>query len=379
MRIAADWLNEAGLQRLMRALEADSFQTLAVGGCVRNALMGRSITDVDLATAATPETVSNRAVSLGLRAIPTGIEHGTVTVVTGARTYEVTTFRRDISTDGRHALVQFSSDVAEDAARRDFTINALYMDAQGKVIDPLGGMSDIVARRVRFVGDAGARIREDYLRILRFFRFSAIYGDADLGFDPETLAACAAHLDGIKALSRERIGQEMRKLLGADDPAPALAAMSHIGALAQVLAGADARFIAPLVHVEAGRACRPIARLALLGGQEVADALRLSRAESAILKTIRAEMGSTLTPAALAWRHGAVLAGDILHARAAMMGQGLQADWQAEIARGAQAVCPVSAADFMPRLAGPALGRALSKATASWLASDLRAGKSDLI
>jgi poly(A) polymerase len=379
MKIAADWLNESGLQRLMAALNGAGFQTLAVGGCVRNALMGRTISDVDLATAALPETVTNTAVSLGFRAIPTGIDHGTVTVLTPHRAYEITTFRRDISTDGRHAVVQFADDVTQDAARRDFTINALYIAADGTVIDPLGGLPDIAACRVRFVGDAGARIREDYLRILRFFRFSAIYGDASIGFDAETLAACADHLDGIDTLSRERVGQEMRKLLAAADPAPALAAMAQTGVLARVLAGADARFIAPLVHLEVGHPRGFIARLALIGGQDVGAGLRLSRAEMAMLETIRGELSSDLTAAALGWRHGLDLAGDIIFARAALMGQGPPQHWHSDIQRGVAAACPVTAADFMPRLTGPDLGRALRDATARWLASDLRAAKADLI
>ena len=379
MKIAADWLSESGLQRLMAALNDAGFQTLAVGGCVRNALMGRAISDVDLATAAVPKTVTNAAVTLGFRAIPTGIDHGTITVVTPQRAYEITTFRRDISTDGRHAVVQFADDVAQDAARRDFTINALYIAADGTVIDPLGGLPDIAARRVRFVGDAGARIREDYLRILRFFRFSAIYGDASAGFDAETLAACADHLDGVDTLSRERVGQEMRKLLAAADPAPALAAMAQTGVLARVLAWADVRFIAPMVHLEDGHPRGFIARLALIGGQDVATSLRLSRAETAMLDTIRGELGSNLTAAALGWRHGLELATDIIVARAALMGQGLPQNWHVEIQRGAGATCPVTAADFMPRLSGPDLGRALRDATERWLASDLRAGKQDLV
>lgn len=379
MKIDADWLNDNNLQSLIAALDGAGFQTLAVGGCVRNALMGRAISDVDLATAALPETVTNTAVSLGFRAIPTGIDHGTITVVTPQRAYEITTFRRDIATDGRHAVVQFADDVAQDAARRDFTINALYVAADGTVIDPLGGLPDIAACRVRFVGDAGARIREDYLRILRFFRFSAIYGDASAGFDARTIAACADHLEGIDTLSRERVGQEMRKLLAAIDPAPALATMAQAGVLARVLAGADVRFIAPLVHLEEGVARGFIARLTLMGGQDVAASLRLSRAETAMLDTIRSELGGVLTAAALGWRHGLDLATDIIVARAALMGQGLPHDWQSEIQRGAGAICPVTAADFMPRFSGPDLGRALRDATERWLASDLRARPQDLI
>jgi poly(A) polymerase len=376
MMKSAKWLQEDGLQRLLRALSGQGFAALVVGGCVRNTLMGRAISDVDVATAANPKTVSNIAVSLGFRAIPTGIDHGTVTVLTGDHAYEVTTFRADVATDGRHAVVRFCQDIASDAARRDFTINALYADADGNVIDPLHGLADIAAARLRFVGDARARIREDYLRILRFFRFSAIYGDPSHGFDAETLAACADNLDGIYSLSHERIGAEMRKLLAATDPAPALAAMAQIGVLLRVLPGADARFIAPLVHLEQGAPRSWIARLALLGG---GDSLRLSRAETAMLETVRTEIGGALTVAALGWRHGAALGGDIVFARAALLGQDLPKGWQAELQRGAAAVCPASAADFMPRLAGPELGRALRHATQQWLNSDLRAQKADLV
>jgi poly(A) polymerase len=185
MRITGDWLAQPGTQALCGALEAAGYRALFVGGCVRNALLGVSVADVDIATDARPETVTRLAEAAGLRVVPTGIEHGTVTVIAGGVPHEVTTFRRDVETDGRRAVVAFAQDVAEDAARRDFTMNALYADLRGNVIDPLSGLPDLVARRLRFVGDAHQRIREDYLRILRFFRFHAHYGDPDQGMDAE--------------------------------------------------------------------------------------------------------------------------------------------------------------------------------------------------
>ena len=205
--ISGEWITRAA--GVMAAL--DGFQALFVGGCVRNALMGLPISDVDIATDARPEQVVQCMQAAGFRTVPTGLAHGTVTVLTGADSYEVTTFRRDMSTDGRHATVAFSTDIAADAARRDFTMNAIYATAGGQVIDPLGGLPDLLARRLRFVGDAGERVREDYLRILRFFRFHAIYGDD--GFDAQALAAIADNLAGLETLSRERVGGEMRKLL----------------------------------------------------------------------------------------------------------------------------------------------------------------------
>ncbi|MDZ7904897.1 MAG: CCA tRNA nucleotidyltransferase [Cypionkella sp.] len=379
MKIKADWLDRAGLQRLMAGLAAAGHPCFAVGGCVRNTLMGLAISDVDLASSAPPETVTNTAVRLGYRAIPTGIDHGTVTVVCDGKAYEVTTFRTDISTDGRHALVRFGADMAQDAARRDFTINALYVGADGAVYDPVQGLPDIAAQIVRFVGDPAARIAEDYLRILRYFRFSAVYADPQHGFDADILAAISENLDGLARLSRERIGSEMRKLLAAENPAPALAAMAATGVLLRILPGADVRLIAPLGHVQAGRAPNWLARLAALGGQDVANALRLSNREAADLETLRAQMGGMFSPAALAWQFGGDMAGDILALRAVALGGDLPANWQDDIARGIAATCPVTAADFMPHLSGPALGHALQVAKKAWLDSDLRANKGDLV
>ncbi|MGB3406471.1 MAG: CCA tRNA nucleotidyltransferase, partial [Jannaschia sp.] len=238
MKIEADWLTAAGTQAVMAMLSQAGHQALGVGGCVRNALLRRPVADVDIATDALPRQVMDLARTAGFGAIPTGIDHGTVTVVVAGAPFEVTTFRRDVETDGRHAVVVFSRDVAEDAARRDFTMNALYARADGTVIDPLEGLADLRAGVVRFIGDPVERITEDYLRILRFFRFTAWYGDPATGLQPEGLAACAEHADGLARISAERIGQEMCKLLGAADPAPAVAAMARAGILARVLPGA---------------------------------------------------------------------------------------------------------------------------------------------
>ena len=379
MKISGDWISQAGTQALCAALTAAGYRALFVGGCVRNALMARAVADIDIATDALPEIVTNIAETAGFRVIPTGIEHGTVTVIAQGVAHEVTTFRRDIATDGRHATVAFATDIAQDAARRDFTMNALYAQADGSVIDPLGGLADLQARHLRFVGEASARIREDYLRILRFFRFYAIYGDPSQGIDAEGLAACAENLEGLADLSRERVGAEMRKLLAAADPAPAIASMAQAGVLAQILPGSSPRALAPLVHLEAGLPPDWQARLAVIGGEALTEALRLSKAETVTIMQIRDEIGSTATPAALGWKFGAQVAQAVVLARAAMLEAPLPSGWQSEIARGAGAALPVTAADLMPALQGPDLGKRLREIEARWLASDLYLGKAALL
>ncbi|MBN2631246.1 MAG: CCA tRNA nucleotidyltransferase [Rhodobacteraceae bacterium] len=379
MKITGDWISHPGTQALCRVLEAAGHQALFVGGCVRNALLHVPVSDIDIATDAVPQTVSVLAENAGFRAVPTGIDHGTVTVIADGRAHEVTTFRRDVETDGRHAVVAFSANVAEDAARRDFTMNALYADLRGTLIDPLGGLPDLLARRVRFVGDPAARIAEDYLRILRFFRFTAQHGDPEAGIDAEGLAACAANIAGIETLSRERIGAEMRKLLAAADPARAVAAMAAAGVLAMVLPGADHKGLAPLVHLEADAPPRWQRRLAVLGGQDVAERLRLSRQESSELGRISDEIGSGHGPAGLGFVLGPVLAQDVVLARAALFGADLPRDWQADIARGAATPFPVTAADLMPALQGAVLGARLKELQARWLASDLRLTRDQLL
>ncbi len=377
MRITGEWLERPETQAVCRMLTEAGHQALFVGGCVRNALLGAPVSDVDIATDAPPTRVLERAKAARLRAIPTGLDHGTVTIVAGGHPYEVTTFRRDVETDGRHAVVAFSTDIVEDAARRDFTMNALYADPSGRVHDPLNGLPDLQARRVRFVGDPARRIAEDYLRILRFFRFTAWYGDPALGPDAEGLAACAAGVEGLAGLSRERVGAELRKLLAAPDPAPAVAAMAAAGVLSRVLPGADSRALPVLVHLEHDEPPSWLRRLAVLGGD--ASDLRLSRAEARGLEQLREAIGSAASRAELGYRLGAALGADAVLARAALMEAPLSPEWRAEVERGAAARMPVSARDLSPQLQGPALGVRLREIESRWIASDFRLDRDALL
>lgn len=381
-RIAGDWIAAPATQAVFDALEAGGHRAFFVGGCVRNALLDQDVTDIDISTDAVPAEVMRLAEAAGLKPVPTGIAHGTVTVVSGGEGHEVTTFRRDVETDGRRAVVAFSTDKRDDARRRDFTINALYADRTGSVIDPLGqGLPDLAAGRIRFIEDAEARIREDYLRILRFFRFHAWYGHPETGIDPEALAPIAANSAGLGSLSRERVGHEMLRLLAASNPAPSLAAMQATGVLARVLPGADARFIAPLVHGETflGPPPDPIRRLAALGGEDPGAALKLSKAESRRLASLRAALGNAEGPGELGYRLGVEPACDVLILRAAVAGV-LPDPTEVDAARqGSEATFPVRAADLVDRHSGPALGRRLAELERDWIASGFTLSRADLL
>ncbi|RKF13355.1 CCA tRNA nucleotidyltransferase [Roseovarius spongiae] len=379
MKIGGDWLRAPHLQAVFALIDKGGHSAYLVGGAVRDAVLGRRVGDLDLATDATPQKVTALAKAAGIRCVPTGLDHGTVTLVIEGVPHEITTFRRDEETFGRHARVAFTTDMAEDARRRDFTMNALYADADGRVIDPLGGLPDALAGRVRFVEDAERRICEDYLRILRFFRFTAWF--ARDGIDAEGLAACAAHQDGLEKIAAERVGAEMTKLLAAPDPAPSVAAMRQSGVLARILPGADDRALAALVHHEGEAGVAPDwrRRLAALGGEGVAERLRLSNANARRLAVLREGVEAADGPGALGYRHGSDLALDILLLRAALLEAPLPAEALHEAARGARSQFPLSATDLMPALSGPALGAALRTLEDRWIASGFKLGRDELM
>jgi poly(A) polymerase len=346
---------------------------------VRDALLDRPVRDIDIATDARPDQMISLADAAGIKAVPTGADHGTVTLIAKGVPHEVTTFRDDLETDGRRAVVRFSDDVADDAARRDFTMNALYATPDGQVVDPLGGLADLMARRLKFVGDPTARISEDYLRILRFFRFHAWYGNPDEGMDAEALAAIAKEAEGIARLSRERVGQEMRKLLSAPDPSPSIAVMRQTGVLAQVLVGADDRALAPLVHLERDVPPDAIRRLACLGGIEPDVVLRLSKADGRRLDLLRREVGGTAGPGELGYRYGSTTAQDVLLLRAAMLEMPFDPGDLVRAQNGAEARFPVKATDLMPEYQGAALGAKLAELEDRWIASGFALDRAELL
>lgn len=291
-RIDAAWAQREDIAAMLAVLDPQGDQCRYVGGAVRDALLQIEATDVDIATRLLPDEVIARLTGAAIKAVPTGIEHGTVTAVLELGPVEITTLRRDVTTDGRHAEVAFTDDWREDAARRDFTINALFVDPRTlEVSDYFGGEADLAARLVRFIGDADARILEDHLRILRFFRFHARFGGAA---DADALAACARHADRLKALSRERIARELLLLLGSADPLPAAMLMAQAGIWPVILPemaadGMDTLRTLLAREAQLGAAADPLVRLAALlpfeaqVAETVAARLRLSKAQRAVL------------------------------------------------------------------------------------------------
>ena len=384
----AAWLKGGALPRLLAVLDGNGEEARAVGGAVRNALIGLPVEEIDVATTAVPDEVIKRVSAAGFKPVPTGIEHGTVTVVIDKHPFEVTTLRQDVETYGRHAKVAFGRDWKADAERRDFTINALSATRDGAIYDYVGGLADLEARRVRFIGDAAKRIAEDYLRILRFFRFHAAYAVGHP--DPAGLAACIAGRDGLDQLSRERVRMELLKLLLAQHAAPTLTAMTDAGLLTRFLGGVP--YLASFgnmikVEVAIGVAPDSVRRLGALGVMVAEDAerlwqkLRLTNAEHERLVSI-AEGWRRISPvlseaaargllyrlgpehftdhALLGWARSQANAHDeAWHALAT-----LPARWSAPM-------FPLKAADFIARGVekGPALGAALAAAETAWIAA----------
>lgn len=364
----ADWRVRPGLAALIDALGGPT-EARFVGGAVRDGLLGLPVSDIDVATRLTPDAVVAALETADIKAVPTGIAHGTITAVIEGGPVEVTTLRRDVATDGRHATVAFSDDWREDASRRDFTINALYADpVTGEVFDWFGGLDDLDARRVRFIGDPLTRIAEDHLRILRFFRFHARFGRGEP--DAEGLAACAARANDLMALSRERIAAELLKLLATDNPAPVIATMIRNGILRPVLPEiAEVVPLERLIQRErifgiVGDAVRRLS--ALIDGRadfaaSIGGRLKLS---NAISKRLVAVAGAAAgTPQALAYRLGVDVAIDRL-----LLADGTAADiatlndWQ-------RPVLPISGGHLIARglTPGPIVAQTLARIEQSWI------------
>ena len=374
---AADLLADPALAPILAALP----NARLVGGPVRDMLAGLPVADIDLATPEPPEFTLAAVERAGLRVVPTGIAHGTITAISHGKPFEITTLRRDIETDGRHATVAWTDDWQQDAARRDFTINAMSLDQAGQLHDYFGGRDDLAAGRVRFVGDAAARVAEDYLRILRFFRFWARFGAG--APDPQAIAAITAGVDGLEILSVERVWQELKRILAAPNPTEAVRLMASLGVLQTVLPeGADPKRLASLVA--AGAPPDPLLRLAaLLTGDEASVAVRMkfSMAEQTRLATLR---------------HGpAPLPGDSDDALRRLLAEedsGVLADrtwlaggagpnWDALRARLTAIPRPVFPLEGRDALAlgatpGPAVGAALRRVRDWWLAQGCTADRS---
>lgn len=394
--IAPSWLRADGTQAVMAALDAARpGGSRFVGGCVRNVFRrtSRDDDDIDIATQLAPDATIAALAAAGIRALPTGIDHGTITAIFKGRPFEITTLRRDVETDGRRAVVAFTEDWAEDAARRDFRLNALYADLSGRIFEPIAeSVADARSGRVIFIGDADERLREDYLRILRFFRFNAWYGET---IDPDGLAACARQMQGLDKIAAERIWKELKKLLTAPDPSSAVLAMEETGVLEQVLPGAEAGGLVALCEAEkqASLSADPMRRvMALLArrGREV-DAM------AARLKFSNEEHRRLSAWASAGMDHVAGLAPRDLHAAIYAFGpeavadravlEAAQTERTAELAECLETIAnwrrpvfPVGGDDALAAgLAGPEIGQALRAAEAAWIDSGFALGRAALL
>ncbi len=393
----AEWLKRPQVARVFAALNKDGVSTRAVGGAVRNTLLGLPVTEIDLATTALPERVIALAKEAGLKAVPTGIEHGTVTVIADSTPFEVTTLRRDVETYGRHATVAFTQDWQEDARRRDFTLNALYAASDGTLFDPLGGYGDLVAGRVRFIGEASARIAEDYLRILRFFRFNAYYGKGPL--DADGLAACVRLRAGLEQLSAERVASELKRILIAPQAVQAIEALFDNGLLTGLLGGVPRlmRF-ARLVAAEEALGLAPDAalRLAALAvfvpedAERLAARLHLSNAEQALLLLGAADHDGCALPDETAARRALYRLGPCkfeAHVLLAAADEGAAPDdrlWRQALRladRWQAPEFPVRGPDIIAlgHVQGPEIGDMLRRLEAEWIASDFTLDREALL
>ena len=389
---APSFLDEPKVRRIFEVFDGAGEETRAVGGALRNALLGAPVSDVDFATTAPPQVTMDRARAAKLRAIPTGFEHGTVTVIVEGQPFEITTLREDVETDGRRAKVLFGRNFEQDALRRDFTINALSCDRDGHIFDYADGLADIAARRVRFIGDARQRVREDFLRILRFFRFHAAYGEGPL--DEEAFHAAVNEREGMHNLSRERIRAELVKLLAARRCAPTIAIMCGAGLLLPVLAGvAVPARLARVIGIETtrGASADPVLRLIALcvlvreDAERLRAELRLSNAEAqralGAARALETLHGRTAPPDAKALRaflhlHGREAARDAL--LLAQAEAGVSADdphWagaDALLAQTPKPRPPFSGADLLARGLSPGrgMGEALKAVEALWVRAD---------
>ena len=378
-----DRMRDPAAARLFAALDAASIAARFVGGCVRDAVLGRGIGDIDIAVTKPPETVMLALKAAKLKAIPTGLKHGTVTAIVDERTFELTTLRRDVETDGRHAVVAFTDDWLEDASRRDFTFNALYADRDGTLYDPFEGRADLAQKKVRFIGDPDQRIAEDRLRVLRFFRFHAWYGAPPL--DGPSYEACARHAGALGNLSGERVSKEVLRLLSAADPADAIEAMADAGALDHWLPEYDGttRLRALIARETAPDGLRRLA--AILENDADATAigkrLKLSTQQALRLEIMLApEPTMDVAGGARAWRAQIYRVGTSLYIDRLLLAVDAAGDWRAALALAQSWTppdLPVSGGDALKLglKPGPKVGALLDQVERWWIEGDFTADR----
>lgn len=375
------WLRNPSAQKLSKLYKNFGYQVLFVGGCVRNTILKMPVTDIDLATDAQPEEIIKIAKENNIRFVPTGLAHGTITLIIDNKNYQITTFRTDFDHDGRYAKVEFTESLLLDASRRDLTINALYCNHVGEVIDPLNGLDDIKKQKIKFIGNPNERIKEDNLRILRFFRFQAIYGNKNLEIDSIALEACHNHKSKLAALSKERITSELRKILSAPNPLEVMIKMNETGVLNELFQNVSIDSLEAYLKTEEKFKINInwLGRLLSLQVTQEEESLKLTRCEFKFLKQTKSAIENQIHVLEFSYyngvengkiysilqnfRHNIILSKNLLN----------------QINSLATKKFPITAKDLMPEISGKKLGEALRSLEDRWIKSNFTLSKKDLL
>ena len=375
------WLRNPSAQKLSKLYKNFGYQVLFVGGCVRNTILKMPVTDIDLATDAQPEEIIKIAKENNIRFVPTGLAHGTITLIIDNKNYQITTFRTDFDHDGRYAKVEFTESLLLDASRRDLTINALYCNHVGEVIDPLNGLDDIKKQKIKFIGNPNERIKEDNLRILRFFRFQAIYGNKNLEIDSIALEACHNHKSKLAALSKERITSELRKILSAPNPLEVIIKMNETGVLNELFQKVSIDSLEAYLKTEEKFKINInwLGRLLSLQVTPEEESLKLTRCEFKFLKQTKSAIENQIHVLEFSYyngvengkiysilqnfRHNIILSKNLLN----------------QINSLATKKFPITAKDLMPEIRGKKLGEALRSLEDRWIKSNFTLSKKDLL
>ena len=375
------WLRNPSAQKLSKLYKSFGYQVLFVGGCVRNTILKMPVTDIDLATDAQPEKIIKIAKENNIRFVPTGLAHGTITLIIDNKNYQITTFRTDFDHDGRYAKVEFTESLLLDASRRDLTINALYCNHVGEVIDPLNGLNDIKKQKIKFIGNPNERIKEDNLRILRFFRFQAIYGNKNLEIDSIALEACHNHKSKLAALSKERITSELRKILSAPNPLEVIIKMNETGVLNELFQKVSIDSLEAYLKTEEKFKINInwLGRLLSLQVTQEEESLKLTRCEFKFLKQTKSAIENQIHVLEFSYyngvengkiysilqnfRHNIILSKNLLN----------------QINSLATKKFPITAKDLMPEISGKKLGEALRSLEDRWIKSNFTLSKKDLL
>ena len=375
------WLRNPSAQKLSKLYKNFGYQVLFVGGCVRNTILKMPVTDIDLATDAQPEEIIKIAKENNIRFVPTVLAHGTITLIIDNKNYQITTFRTDFDHDVRYAKVEFTESLLLDASRRDLTINALYCNHVGEVIDPLNGLDDIKKQKIKFIGNPNERIKEDNLRILRFFRFQAIYGNKNLEIDSIALEACHNHKSKLAALSKERITSELRKILSAPNPLEVIIKMNETGVLNELFQNVSIDSLEAYLKTEEKFKINInwLGRLLSLQVTQEEESLKLTRCEFKFLKQTKSAIENQIHVLEFSYyngvengkiysilqnfRHNIILSKNLLN----------------QINSLATKKFPITAKDLMPEIRGKKLGEALRSLEDRWIKSNFTLSKKDLL